>query len=78
MPIFHEEAIRAVAGEGKDLSWLRVEHSADSRGLARAIDYLCPEQRGDASCLMQARRCFVGSGVNFAGSRACWPGNSTN
>jgi len=48
MPNFHEKALRAAAGECKDLSWLRAEHFVDSRGLARAIDYFCPEQRCDA------------------------------
>jgi hypothetical protein len=49
MPIFHEQAFRAGAGAGKDLSWLRPEHFGDWRGLAVALDRLCPEQRCDAT-----------------------------
>lgn len=48
MPIFHDAALRAAAGEAQDLSWLRPEHLADWRGLAAALDRLSPEQRCDA------------------------------
>jgi hypothetical protein len=78
MPIFHEEAIRAAAGEDKRLSWLRAEHFHDSRGLARAIDYLCPGQRCDASCLMQASGRFVGSGAYLCRLTRFLGGNSMN
>jgi hypothetical protein len=46
MPVFHEQAIRLASG-GKDLSWLQPEHLADWRGLAAALDQLCPEQRSE-------------------------------
>lgn len=48
MPIFHDAALRAAAGEAQDLSWLRPEHLADWRGLAVALDRLSPEQRSAA------------------------------
>lgn len=77
MPIFHEQAFRAGASDGKDLSWLRLEHFADWHGLAEALDRLCPEQRCDAiysdwllqlnsparQALLQVRNLLIGQGA---------------
>jgi hypothetical protein len=52
MPIFHEQAIHAGAGESQDLSWLGSEHLADWPGLAHGFNHLSPEQRCDAIYLV--------------------------
>ncbi len=77
MPIFHETAIRAAAGDGEDLSWLRPEHLAHWPGLATALERLTPEQRCDAiyadwllqlksparQALLQVRNLVIGQGA---------------
>ncbi|HXG49422.1 MAG TPA: hypothetical protein VNO52_17495 [Methylomirabilota bacterium] len=77
MPIFHEAAIRAAAGAGNNLNWLRPDHLADWSGLAAAFDRLTPEQRCDAiyadwllqlnsparQALLQVRDLLIGQGA---------------
>lgn len=77
MPIFHETAIRAAAGDGSDLSWLRPEHLADWPGLAKVLERFTAEQSCDAiyadwllqlnsparQALLQVRNLLIGQGA---------------
>lgn len=77
MPIFHEAALHAAAGDSEDLNWLRPDHLANWQGLAEVLDRLTPEQRGNAiyadwllqlnsparQALLQVRNLLIGQGA---------------